>query len=116
MLRFASPFAQTICTSARPWIMNGFGVAVDTTTVRLLLFAVTVAPTGMNSPSSGDLFLGSPTNSRFFFTTVAVIFVPSVQLIPLCSVNDTLVGETTFHDCARFDAIFPGPARLTSVS
>src|SRR5262245_49057539 len=105
MLRSLSPFAQTICTSARPWIMNGLGVAVVTTTVRLLLFAVTVAPTGMNNPSSGDLFLGSPTNSRFFFTTVAVIFVPSVHLIPLCRTNETLVGETTFQDCARFDVI-----------
>src|SRR5262245_49075717 len=115
MLRFASPFAQTICTSARPWIMNGFGVVVDTTTLRRLLFAVTVAPTGMNNPRRGDLFFGSPTNSRFFFTTVAVIFVPSVHVIPRCRVNSTLVGETTFHDRARPDAILPGPVRWTSV-
>src|SRR5581483_1607216 len=115
-LPFASPFEQTSCTSARPWIMNGFGEVVVTTTVRAPLFAVTFAPIGMNSPSSGDMFAGLPTKSRFCFTTDAVIFVPSEHEMLRRSVNSTFFGEITFHDCARPDAIFPGPVRLTSVS
>ena len=38
--------------------MKGCGVFVVTVTVRVPLFAVTVAPIGMKSPSSGDLFVG----------------------------------------------------------
>src|SRR5262249_48881828 len=101
---------------AIPWIMKGLPIVVVTSTVRVWLFAVTVAPMGMNSPSSGDLFAGLPTKSRFFFTTDAVIAVPSEHVIPLCSLNSTFFGEITFHDCARPDPILPGPTRVTSVS
>src|SRR5581483_1077648 len=89
---------------------------VVTTTLRVPLFAVTVAPTGMKSPSSGDLFAGLPTKSRFCFTTDAVSFVPSVHVMPERSVNSTFFGETTFQACATPDTILPGPARLTRVS
>ena len=96
--------------------MNGCGVVDVTTTVRALLFAVTVAPTGTNSPSSGDLFAGLPTKSRFCLTTDAVIFVPSAHVTFCFSVNSTRFGDTTFHDCATPEATLPGPVRVTSVS
>src|SRR5262245_28620029 len=96
--------------------MKGLPIVVVTVTTRVRLFAVVVAPTGMKSPSSGDLFAGLPTKSRFFLTTVAVSAVPSAQRMFRCSLNVTFFGETTFHDCARPDTILPGPARFTSVS
>ena len=96
--------------------MKGCGVFVVTVTVRVPLFAVTVAPIGMKSPSSGDLFAGLPTKSRFCLTTVAVICVPSEQVMPLKSVNWTFFGETTFHDFASPETSLPGPVTLTSVS
>src|SRR5262249_40415113 len=110
------PRVQTIWTSPRPCSGNGLGVLLVIVTVRALLFATTVGLGGTNRPSSGDLFAGSPTKSMFRLTTDAFIAVPSEQVIPRCSVNRTVVGETIFHACASPERTSPGPVTWTSVS
>src|SRR5262245_6669421 len=110
------PLVQTIGTSPSPCSGNGLGVFEITVTVRALLLAWTVGLTGTNRPSSGDLFAGLPTKSRFRLTTEAFIALPSAQVMPRRRVNRTLVGERIFHELASPERTSPGPTMWTSVS
>src|SRR5690242_9113420 len=96
-----------MCTEPSDWSGNGFGACIVTVTVRVLSFATTVGFGGTYTPSSGDLFAGLPTKSRFALTVDAVSFVPSAHVIPARRTNRTSVGETMRHELASPETIFP---------
>ena len=98
--------------------MKGCGVVVVTVDrARAVVRGGRWRPTGTKSPSSGDLFVGLPTKSRFFLTTVAVIFVPSAQVTPGTQRElEPASARRPSTTVARPEAILPGPVRVTSVS